>query len=97
MGQIKKKPRTAKFKAQVALEAIKEAETTGQIASKYQVHPTQVGLWKSQLIREAGNAFSNKEKNKNKRHEEQVNELYRQIGIQKVEIDFLKKNVGLFE
>ena len=33
---------SAEFKAKVVLEALREDKTTAEIASKYQVHPTQV-------------------------------------------------------
>jgi len=37
---------SAEFKAKVVLEALREDKTTAEIASKYQVHPTQVRKWK---------------------------------------------------
>ena len=43
MGLNIKKVFTPTFKARVALEAIKGEETTGQLASRFQVHPTQIG------------------------------------------------------
>ena len=36
-------PRTADFKKKVALEALREDKTLGQLASEYGVHPIQVG------------------------------------------------------
>jgi len=38
----KRKTYTDKFKAKVALEAVKGVRTLAEIASDYQVHPTQV-------------------------------------------------------
>ena len=37
---------SAEFKAKVVLEALREDKITAEIASKYQVHPTQVRKWK---------------------------------------------------
>ncbi len=34
--------RSAQFKFQVALEALKEQKTLSQLASEYEVHPTQI-------------------------------------------------------
>ena len=42
--------RSALFKFQVALEALKEQKTLGQLASEYQVHPTQITQWKKQVL-----------------------------------------------
>jgi hypothetical protein len=41
-----KKVFTPKQKAQVALEAIKGMKALNQLASEYEAHPIQVGLWK---------------------------------------------------
>ena len=42
----RRKQYTSQFKAQVAIEAIKNEQTVAQIASEYGVHPTQVNQWK---------------------------------------------------
>jgi len=41
---------TASFKAKVALEAIKEVITIEEIASKYQIHLTQIASWKREFL-----------------------------------------------
>jgi len=38
------------FKAKVAIEAIKGEKTINEIASIYEVHPTQVAQWKKLAI-----------------------------------------------
>ena len=42
--------RSAQFKFQVALEALKEQKTLSQLAGEYGVHPTQITQWKKQLL-----------------------------------------------
>jgi len=39
-----------KFKATVALEALRGDRTAQEIAAKHKVHPTQVTTWKRQAI-----------------------------------------------
>ncbi|KKK50635.1 hypothetical protein LCGC14_3123060 [marine sediment metagenome] len=41
MGKIHKQY-SPTFKAKIALEAIREEETIVELASRYQVHPTQI-------------------------------------------------------
>ena len=41
---MNRKPRSAKFKAQVALEALKNQKTINELATEYQVHPNQTCL-----------------------------------------------------
>ena len=46
-----RKQRDGRFKAQVALEAIKNQQTIAQIASEYGVNPAQVSQWKNRFLR----------------------------------------------
>lgn len=88
---------SSSFKVQVALAAIKEEKTITQLASQFAVHSTQIVKWKKQAIESLGEAFSDKRERKIKEEREDTEELYRQIGRQKVEIEFLKKKVGIFD
>jgi len=78
MGKIHRQY-SASFKAKVALEAIKEEETIVELASRYQVHPTQIKRWKKIAIEKMielfndGNQTSEKEKNLF------IEELYKEI------------------
>ena len=47
----KRKQYNQQFKFKVALEAVQELRTISEIASAYNVHPTQVKNWKKQLLR----------------------------------------------
>jgi len=40
---------SSKFKAEVALEAIKGDKTISQIASEYGIHPQQVRIWRQEF------------------------------------------------
>jgi transposase-like protein len=97
MGQSIKRAFTPAFKAKVALEAAKGVETVGQLASRFSVHPIQIGLWKKQLLEKAEELFSQEKKKQVDTGQEEREELYKEIGKQKIEIDWLKKKVGLIE
>ena len=79
------------FKAKVALEAIKGEKTIAQIASEYGVHANQIGQWKKRLLEELPGLFSDRRKREEKEGAAETDELYRQIGQLKVELDWLKK------
>lgn len=86
---------TAKFKAKVAIEAIKERSSLEEIARKYEIHPNQIGTWKKEFLAKAALIFSSDDKNMmdKKQLDALMDKLYAQIGQQKVEIDWLKKKL----
>ena len=45
---------SVKFKATVALEALRGDRTAQEIAAKHKVHPTQVTAWKRQAVEGIG-------------------------------------------
>ena len=94
-------PRTRKnhppsLKAKVAVEAIKAHKTTAQIAQIFGVHPTQVGGWKKQALAGLPDIFGNG-RQQIQQADAEKDELYKQIGQLKVELDFLKKRAGLVD
>jgi transposase-like protein len=94
MGNIKKRHSPA-FKTKVALEAIRGAEPVSAICSRYSIHPTQVSRWKDRALESMAAGFNNKAGAEQKKKDELIEELYKQIGQLKVEQDWLKKNMGL--
>lgn len=90
-----RKSHDAAFKAKVALEAVKGEKTLAQIASEYGVHPNQIGPWKKRLLEELPSIFSDRRKREEKEGTVEADELYRQIGQLKVELDWLKKKSQL--
>lgn len=85
-----------KEKAEVALAAIKGQLTMSQISSTYQVHPTQIGLWKKQAMTGLTEIFSDKRKKDNQNQEQLVEELYRIIGQKDTEVAWIKKKFSPF-
>jgi len=87
---------SSEFKVKVALEAIKGQKTLNEIASKFEVHPNQVTQWKKQALEGMPELFSQRRVRLEKDDETLKAQLYQQIGQLKVELDWLKKKVGLF-
>lgn len=97
MDQKLRRMHSPAFKAKVALDAIKEQKTIAELAGMYSVHPTQITKWKGKAVEGLTEIFSDQKMQRKKDNDELVQELYRQIGRMKVEIDFLKKKMGIFE
>jgi transposase-like protein len=85
----------ADFKAKIALEAIKGHKTLNELASEYGVHPNQISTWKKQLLQELPRIFSSRRAQATQDEEALKARLYQQIGQLQVELDWLKKKVGL--
>jgi transposase-like protein len=41
---------SGEFKAKVALEAIQGHQTVAELATKYEIHPTQIAAWKREAV-----------------------------------------------
>lgn len=93
MGNIKRRFSTA-FKAKVVVEAIKEEETIGQIASRYSVHPTQVKQWRNAVLDSLPVLFEKHQGDELKQKDELIEQLYKKIGQREIELDWLKKKIG---
>ena len=58
----KRRRHNARFKFKVALEASKGTKTVNQLASEFELHPSQISEWKSQLLK-AGASINIKDRN----------------------------------
>ena len=90
-----KKVFTPQQKVAVALEAIRGGKTTSQIASAFEVHPTQVQQWKKILLENVSAVFTDKRKKEGKPEQQLIDELYRVIGQRDIELGWLKKKLQL--
>lgn len=90
----KRRRHSANFKAKVAVEAVKNDQTVNELASKYQVHPTQISQWKKELLDGVSTVFEKESKAKRRASdpEKKIGQLHQKIGQLTVEVDWLKKN-----
>ena len=91
----KRNQHSAAFKAKVALAALKDVRTVGELAGQFGVHPSQIHQWKRRLLDQAESVFAGPGE---KRREADVEstELYEQIGRLKMELEWLKKKAAQF-
>lgn len=85
------------LKTKVAIEAIKETKTTAELASNYDVHPSRIKSWKHKALTALNTCFSELPVAKEKKQEELILTLYQEIGRLKIELDWLKKKMGIIE
>jgi len=84
---------TEDFKAKVALAAVQEQETIAEIASRFEVHPTQVNNWKALVIKNLAVIFHNDQVKPGRGTSEtkRMEELERKIGQLTMDNDYFKK------
>lgn len=93
---MKRKPRSAQFKSQVALEALKNQKTINELAAEYEIHTTQIRQWKKHLLDTSPTLFTNGRSKKVQNDEALQARLYEEIGRLKIELDWLKKKAAPF-
>jgi transposase-like protein len=92
-----RKQYSPKFKARVAVEALRDEKTLSQLGSQYKVHPLQIAKWRKAALDQLPELFVDGRKRPHHQTEAETTALYEEIGRLKVELDWLKKKAGLLE
>lgn len=81
---------TGAFKAQVAIEALKERETLAELAKRFEIHPNMITKWKQEFVERSAEIFETRPPEEN--FEAEKDRLFAKIGQLEMERDWLKKN-----
>ena len=87
--RAKRRKFTAAFKAQVAIEALKERESLAELAKRFEVHPNMISKWKQEFIDRSSEIFETEPPEKD--FEAEREKLFAKIGQLEMERDWLKK------
>ena len=86
-----------KFKARVAVEALRGDKTLSQLGSHFKVHPIQIAKWRKTALDQMPELFADGRRKTRGNGEVETTALCEEIGRLKVELDWLKKKAGMFE
>ncbi len=92
-----RKQHSPKFKAQVVVEAICGEKTLSQLGSQFKVHPIQIAKWRKSALEHLPELFVDGRTRPANNGQVETDALYEQIGRLKVELDWLKKKVGMLD
>jgi len=93
-----KKLHTPEEKARLVLECLRGERTINEIASENNIHPNMLSRWKVDAEKNLYTIFQDnaaKERRTKKAHEDELQELYAQIGKLTTQNEWLKKKSGL--
>jgi transposase len=81
------------FKARAVQELLKEEKTLAQLASEYEVHPTQLKSWRAIALEGLPSLFEKQDSTTELKasYEQQLTELYAEIGKLTTQVTWLKK------
>lgn len=92
-----RKQHSPAFKARVAIEAIRGEKTLSQLGSQFKVHPIQIAKWRKSAMEQLPELFVDGRKRKGLSADTGNDALYEEIGRLKVQLDWLKKKVGMLD
>ena len=83
---------SAIFKANVAIEVLKEQETLADLASRFELHPQQISDWKREFVKRSSEMVSTKAPDDLAERREKM--FYEKIGRLEMERDFVREVSG---
>jgi transposase-like protein len=87
--KAKRRKFTAVFKAQVAIEALKERKTLAELSKDFEVHPNMITTWKREFLERSSIVFETEPPKTD--FDDERERLFATIGRLEVERDWLKK------
>jgi len=87
--RAKRRKFTAAFKAQVAIEALKERDSLAELSKRFEVHPNMISKWKQEFVERGSEIFETQPPETD--FEAERERLFAKIGQLEVERDWLKK------
>ena len=92
-----RKQYSPKFKARVAIEAIRGEKTLSQLGSQFKVHPMQIAKWRKAALEQLPELFVDGRSRKARNEDADRDALYEESGRLKMELDWLPKKAGLLD
>ena len=86
---------TGQFKARVAIETIAGHKTANEISTEYGVHASQIHKWKKQALALLPEVLDDNRRSRRDTQQILESRLYEQIGQLTMEVEYLKKKLGL--
>lgn len=92
MSRRSRRNHSPAFRAKVALAALKGDKTLSELATQFDVHPTQITQWKAQLLERAAEIFEGGSRSTEPPVD--LKALHAKIGQLALENDFLEGALG---
>ena len=92
-----RKQYSATYKAEIVKELLKEEKPLSQLAAETGIHPSQLKEWRKIALTRLPELFSRNDQAMvdARNHEQQVTDLYAEIGRLTTQVNWLKKKSGL--
>jgi len=76
---------------------LKETKTMAELSSQFAVHPTQIKQWRDVMEHEGATLYTDHHLKKEREKDDLMRRLYEQIGKLQIQVDWLKKKMGIID